>query len=256
MWRALALALLLANLGWFAWDRWLAPRAADAPGSPPAGATTAASPVPPFQLVSELPPAPPVPEREDGVMPAGDALREGAAEPILAAGMTSPSAAGAAPGAPAARCVTVGPFADLEAAAKVSTVLVGDGYAPRQRPADGQVKDGYLVRVGNLATVADQERVQRRLQRGGLDDAFAMEPQDGRYSVSVGIFRERRRAERRAQVVTQMGLAAEIQDRMRPGTVYWLDFDLKTESAAGLEGLGQGAGALQMLPCPTADAKG
>jgi hypothetical protein len=250
--RLLFLLLLLANLALFAWTQWLEPSSSTAP------AAGAALEVPRILLAGESAPA---------TAAAADAVSD---PPIPAEAGTAPAADGTvaaaatAPGAAATRCISVGPLTDLEAAARVTRVLVELGYSPRQRPADGLVPDGYIVLVGGLAGPEDQSRVQRRLERGGLTDAAALPapveaPQaanasatvDGTYAVSAGLFSERRRAERRAEVVRKIGLMPTIEERRRNGTVYWLDLDLRSPAEPeALQATGLGDGALQILPCP------
>jgi hypothetical protein len=158
------------------------------------------------------------------------------------------------PGAP--RCVSLGPFRELDIAAAATLMLKNDGYEPRQRPADGAVPADYLVVVGNLRNEADQKRVVRRLNRGGLDDAFPLPKLEDGWAVSVGVFSQAQRAERRRLAVKRMGLDAEVLERTRPGTVYWLDIDLKPAApgapdpaAAWLKPTGP-AQSLQVVACP------
>jgi hypothetical protein len=109
--------------------------------------------------------------------------------------------------------------------------------------------------IGQLEAEADQARVIGRLNRGGLDDAFALPKLDDGYAVSVGLFSQAQRAERRALAVARMGLKADVVGRTRRGTVYWLDFDLKTpggeDGAPGSPSVSTDPSqALQVLPCP------
>ena len=244
--RGLFLTLLSANLAVFAWGQWLAPRDASGSGSAPA------LEVPRIMLASEAPaPA--------SAGPAADAAGGVSAEAATAGGEGAPDAAGpgAAPvagsgvgdnPAEAARCVSVGPMVNLDAAAKVTGILVDSGYTPRQRPADGQVPDGFVVLVGDLATAADQARVQRILTRGGLTDAATL---TDRSAVSVGVFSQRNRAERRAEVVRKIGLTPVIEDRQRAGTVYWVDIDLKSEAGSdSIDAMKLSDSGLQIVPCP------
>jgi hypothetical protein len=230
--RLLFLSLLFANLALFAWTRWLAP------GS----AATAASPaleVPRILLVGES--------------SAGDAGAVPAAAPPPVDASTAADAA-AAPAADAMRCVSVGPLTDLDAAARVNGVLVELGYQPRQRPADGQVPDGWLVLVSGLADAAEQADVERRLRRGGLEDAARLPaPGGGGLAVSAGLFSELRRAERRAEVVRKIGLAPSVEPRLKAGTVYWIDIDLRNAADAGsLEAMQLGDAGLRIEPCAVA----
>jgi hypothetical protein len=149
----------------------------------------------------------------------------------------------------------MGPFADLELIAQATAMLKQDGYEPRQRPARGPVPDGHMVMIGPLKGEADQVRVVGRLNRGGLDDAFALPKLEDGYAVSVGLFSQRARAERRVLAVERMGLKASVVDRTRPGTVYWVDFDLKTAAgdAGALDPLLKASDPSQkwqVVPCP------
>ena len=238
--RGLFLTLLSVNLAVFAWGQWLAPRDGAGSGSAPA------LEVPRIMLASEAPApaaAAPAPAASDGA--ADGAL----VDPAAGEG----GASGAGPDAAenpveAARCVSVGPMVDLDAAAKVTGILVESGYAPRQRPADGQVPDGHIVLVPDLGTAEDQVRVQRILSRGGLTDAATLAD---RAAVSVGVFTQRIRAERRAEVVRKLGLKPVIEDRLRAGTVYWVDIDLKSEAgSASIDAMKLSDSGLQIVPCP------
>ncbi len=247
--RLLFMMLLLANLALFAWGRWLAPGEDAAAASP-------ALEVPRILLAGEK-----------GAAPAAAARAAAAPGPEAAPDGATPDPAAAA-AAPADRCVSVGPLVDLEAAARVTKVLVELGYSPRQRPADGLVPAGYVVVVAGLADVAEQERVQARLRRGGLADAAALPPPipagpvdpmapPVTFSVSAGLFSEAARAERRAAVVRRIGLQPTVETYRRPGTVYWVDLDLRNAAdPAALEAMKGGDSALQILPCEPPAAAG
>lgn len=269
--RALILALLLANLGYLAWSQWLAPDRSAAATAAAAGPRNA---VPGIRLVGE--PATPAGTAAAGPQPAeppagpaGPAPAGAANEAQLAPAEGVGSSASAAPAtttgatdsaAPPDRCVSLGAFASLDDVAQLTQLLKAAGREPRQRPADGMVPDGFMVVVEGLPTVAEQERVQRRLRRGGLEDAIALPRLDDTYSVSVGTFAEKRRAERRAAVVTKMGMKAGIEVRQRAGTVYWIDVDVAataTDVAGSIKAaLGNTplASDWQELPCPAPPA--
>lgn len=252
--RLLFLLLLLANLALFAWGRWLAPAEHAASNSP-------ALEVPRILLAGEKPAAP-APADTPGGSAATSAESGSAGSEAGAAPEPTVADGSAPPAAPVAnRCVSVGPLVDLNAAAQVTRVLVELGYNPRQRPADGLVPAGYIVLVGGLPDVAEQERVQARLRRGGLTDAAALPPPlpgasvdpmapPPTFAVSAGLFSEARRAERRAEVVRKIGLQPTVETYQRPGTVYWVDLDLRNAAdPAELEAMRQGNAALQIVPC-------
>lgn len=257
--RLLFLSLLFANLALFAWTRWLAPGADAATSSP-------ALEVPRILLVGEPVPAGAAAAATEGGAAGADAAGSADATDGAMADAAANAAGGSAEGSPAApgaapveatRCVSVGPVTDLEAAARVNGVLVELGYQPRQRPADGQVPDGWLVLVSGLADAAEQANVERRLKRGGLTDAAILPAAAAPFSVSAGLFSERRRAERRAEVVTRIGLTPSIEPRLKAGTVYWIDIDLRTAADAGsLESMQLGDAGLRIEACPAPPADG
>jgi hypothetical protein len=289
--RVAVLGLLLANLVVFGWSQWLAPGAGtaapvlpvtagapaparillagEAPGSqgPAAAVASAVSAAVPTAGQDSIPAAGAAGGEATtlGAMPAvatpSGAASGAAATPASAgavAATATPVAVNAALATPAIRCASMGPFTDAELTAQATLMLKQDGYEPRQRVANGAVPDGYMVVIRRLRDEADQARVVGRLGRGGLDDAFAIPKLDDGYAVSVGLFNQQRRAERRSQVVANMGFKPEILERTRPGTVYWLDFDLKTP-ATGDDPFARSADPSQkwqVVPCPGSGAVG
>jgi hypothetical protein len=127
--------------------------------------------------------------------------------------------------APVARCVSVGPFNSPERVAGASVLLRERGLEPQQREEQGEIGDGYWVYVGGLRSAADERRVLRILDQAALYDARVMPESDAGRRISVGLFSERIRAERRARVLRRLGLEPEIGERRVSGTVYWLDIN-------------------------------
>ena len=80
-------------------------------------------------------------------------------------------------------------------------------------------------------------------------------PDAGR-RLSLGLYSERSRAERRVQAVRQAGLSAEIAERRLPGTLYWVDLTpLPGASTIPLQGLVDGGSArIAVQPCLPAAA--
>jgi hypothetical protein len=84
--------------------------------------------------------------------------------------------------------------------------------------------DGFWVFVGGMKTEADTDKMLASLEHNGIKDALVMPATatEGR-RVSLGLFSERARAERRAETVKAMGIKAEVAERKLPGTLYWVD---------------------------------
>jgi hypothetical protein len=176
-------ALLFLNLAYFAWAHWI-----DAPRPPPVNEAIAH--LPQLKMAGEGPPA-------------------GRAKTALD---------------DTTNCRSVGPFVDPASSAQAATLLKAKGFDPRQRAEQGQVAVGYWVYAGRLASQAEADRALVTLERNGIKDALVMpETADTGRRLSVGFYSERSRAERRAQVVRQAGLSAEIAESKLPDTLYWVD---------------------------------
>ncbi len=117
----------------------------------------------------------------------------------------------------------VGPFGDFANHAHAAALLKARGFDPRQRDEQGQMLAGFWVYVGGLATQADADRALVTLERNGIKDALVMPDADAGRRLSLGLYSERQRAERRAEAVRHAGLKAEIAERKLPGTLYWVD---------------------------------
>lgn len=236
--------ILAVNLVYLAWAGWI-----DAAAPPPL-VTHAGPKLPELVLVSETPRsqsqlARPVTGPDGGNAPVAQTVS--IASDADNAPATSP---------PATRCVSVGPFNDLTSAARSAALLRERGFDPKQRAEAGELWEGFWVYVGGLKSETEEAKVMKALARAGISDAHAMpEDSEGR-RVSVGLFTERDRAEKRAQAVKRLGYAAEIVDRKQPGTVYWVDLDLganeRTVPTEGLLSSDDPGSRLEIRVCPSA----
>jgi hypothetical protein len=210
--RAALLLLLLANLAFFAWSQWLAPKQAALPISPKVDA-------PRLQLVAENLPAP-------------------------------------APGG-GGRCVTVGPFATNELAARARQTLNDSGYTSLPREVATNVFEGYWVYLESPATESGERRLLDRLKKGGIDDAAAVGDLGAARRISLGVFSDEARAASQSEKVAKLGLLPQIVAREKPGTAIWLDLTLKSD-APPLEGQKFPAGdsELEFKSCPAVAVSG
>jgi hypothetical protein len=203
--RAALLLLLLANLAFFAWSQWLAPKQAQLPVSPKVDA-------PRLQLA-----------RESGTIAA---------------------AAGGG------NCVTVGPFATNELAARARQTLNDSGYPSIPREEESRIFEGYWVYLESPPTESGERRLLDRLKKGGIADAAAV-GELGSRRVSLGVFSDETRAATQSERVAKLGLLPQIEAREKPGTAIWLDLTLKSDSPP-LEGQKFPAGdtELEFRACP------
>lgn len=233
--------ILAANVVYLAWAGWI-----DAPAAPPP-VTHARPALPRLMLASE--------SADDRSSLTHPVMQSGAA--VMQTAAAGNTAGTAATQTSAGRCVSVGPFNDLTSAARGAALLRERGFTPRQRAEPGELWDGYWVYVGDLKSEADEAKVVKALARAGVDDAHAMPQGDEGLRVSVGLFTERARAQKRADAVKRLGYDAQIVDRKQPGTVYWVDMDLGIADRAvpteGLLGNDEAGSRLEIRVCPTAE---
>lgn len=226
--RPVLFALLLVNLVYFAWSAWLSPRVdvvAEA-GAAPDG--------PRIQLVDEA----------NGKASDG----KGAASP--AAVVAKADAAGA-PATASTTCLSIGPFGTAGESERATTEFETAGYLASGRNEEMRVSEGYWVSLPRQTNADAESRVLARLARAGITDASVMADTDGR-RVSVGLFSERARADRRASAVSKLGFQPDVTERIRIGTTYWIDLELRTEAEVKeAEAFNEEQeGALELKPCP------
>lgn len=210
MLRALCLFLILANVLYFVWSSLMRVETHVLDRAPARTST----PVPRIALSNEVTPTPP-PETIKQVQPP----RVSPVEP------REPNAAGSA-----SACVSIGPFADLAQAAQAQAALLSANFDPRQRVEQGELWVGYWVSVQDLPTRADAEAALKTLVHNGIVDVYLMPGTDPNHVLSLGVFSDQQRAQRRAEQVRALGFAPHIEDRTRSGSVYWLDVELADPS--------------------------
>jgi hypothetical protein len=227
--RPVLFALLFANLAYFAWAHWV-----DAPR--PVVENAAFAKLPKLKM------------RNETVEPVS-APAPGSAHKVA---LTTPAAPGS--------CVSIGPFGDIGSSARAAAVLKDKGFDPKQRAVAGETSDGFWVYVGGLKTEAQVDRVRQDLVFHGITDAHAIADAGAAdRRVSVGLFSERERADKRAKQVQHLGLKAEVAERKLPVSMYWVDVTPPSENSSVpiddllAEGVGSKVG-VQACPLPVAPA--
>jgi hypothetical protein len=126
-------------------------------------------------------------------------------------------------------CVTVGPFATNEMAARARQTLNDSGYTSLPREVETRVFEGYWVYLESPPTESGERRLLDRLRKGGIVDAQAVEVGSAR-RISLGVFSDESRAATQSEKVAKLGLLPQIEAREKPGTAIWLDLTLKSDS--------------------------
>ena len=218
--KALFLALLLVNLVVLAWTAWHAPTDSRV-------STPAVSAVPTLQLASEKEPPPAIPTAPTASPSDTPPL---ATQPDSNSSSTPTDETTALLTGPA-RCISLGPFRDLAEASQASSTMRGSGYGPRTRLAQGDVWAGLWVYLADLPSRTEAQRAMSVLKQKGVADAYIMPAADQTNVISLGIFGDPERAQRRAEEVRALGFTPSVADRTRKDTVYWIDIELKPTDA-------------------------
>ncbi len=204
--RALALLIIIANLGYLGWAVLI-----DASPEPTQVASIDEN-APRLVLASERVPAEAPPNKKP-------TTRIAAAKPATA----MPSAQDSA----TEECTSVGPFQDLPTVVQASAVLEGAGFNSRQRLEQGELWVGNWVSIAGFATHEQAQNAIDKLKVKGVSDAYILPGTDPPNVISLGVFKEHDRAQRRMNEAKSLGFDATIADRTRAGSVYWIDVDLK-----------------------------
>jgi hypothetical protein len=148
-------------------------------------------------------------------------------------------------------CVTVGPFASSESAARARQTLTDSGYPSLPREEKTNVIDGFWVYLEAPSTASAERRLLDRLKRGGIEDAQAVGDLGVNRRISLGIFSDEVRAAAQSERVARLQMLPQIEARETQGSAIWLDLTLKSD-APPLEGQKFPAGdaELEFRACP------
>ncbi len=212
--RVLALILILANLCFWFWARYV-----DVPESRPVVTNPVAARTPRLMLAQEHPVT-------------------GAAAQINKE----------------LTCLSVGPFSSETQSNTVANRLIKAGFTTTARREAAEVFAGYWVTLGGFAKRADAEQTLGKLKTAGITDASLLTEEGQVNTLSLGLFSEKSNAEQRRGEAVKLGLEPQIQNRMRKGEAHWLDVSLQEPGQHLDPQLLQtddgGISRLETRPCP------
>jgi len=211
MMRGLFLALLLVNLGVFAWYHWydtdsLGPEPSAAPGGKP------------LQLMSELTPEQKKTLAAQAASVAPPAAAATVASAVAAPGLTAPSSAAALQS-----CASYGPFPDADAAEKAAARLKQAGVATSEHSVAGKARLGYWVYLPPFGSRKEAEAAAKLLQQKGVKDLYVVTDEADRNAISLGLYSQHGGAGERQKEIRKVGYKARIAERFRDEPRYWVD---------------------------------
>lgn len=196
--RMLFLALLILNLAYFGWHYY-------APPEPPPEPARIVAGIPPLELLKE-----PAEEQQQAAIPESD---------------TDDPVPDEAPPAPERICYTLGPYKDADKAEAVEQAISEAGYAVSSRSIEQREVSGYWVYLPPQASRKEALALARKLAKKGVKDYYVVPDGENANAVSLGLFSEAPRAERRTQRIAALGYQAQTAVRYRTRTLHWLDYD-------------------------------
>jgi hypothetical protein len=221
--RSFCLLLLLVNALYFIWSQVIDVQVSSLDRAP----IRAAAPSPRIVLAREVQDGIDEDEEDAEAIANVRAVVPPRVEPLASPGTVQPRLPAPVTRDDSMSCTSVGPFADLGQASQAQATLRSLGYEPRQRVAQGELWTGYWVSVRNFPNRDAAEAALKTLNANGITDVYLMPGSDPPNVLSLGVFSDYQRAQRRSEEVRSLGLRPEISDRKRAGSVFWIDVDLK-----------------------------
>ena len=121
-------------------------------------------------------------------------------------------------------CLSVGPFAERAIAEQAGNWLRSAHHVSRERSVEVDGPTTYWVAL-TMKTLQEAARVAMRLKAAGVADVEVTPPAANQTdaTVSLGVYSERERAERRVTDLRALGVNAPIVEQRHKVTQWWLD---------------------------------
>ena len=154
------------------------------------------------------------------------------------------------------RCVSIGPVGD-RAVADALKEWLAVRYTPRERVVDSAGPTTYWVSLASK-TMQEAARIAVRLRAAGVKDLEVLPPEGDRTAptLSLGLFTDRARAERRVSDLRRFAVNPLIVEQSQSASAFWFDIDLAgTEpppEAAAVTAAVTGSAGLHVGACPSA----
>jgi len=132
-------------------------------------------------------------------------------------------------------CATIGPFKTQEDAYSALLGYSSNGMRSKVRSTQAEVFVGHWVQIREIANDNVANAMLKKLDRGGLSDAYLVRTDDEGLKISLGLFDDIEGAEKTELQARSLDLAADIRPRMADRKVFYVDIALPP---------GQGAGAI------------
>jgi hypothetical protein len=134
------------------------------------------------------------------------------------------------------RCSRIGPFAESGSADSIVKQLGDRGFRVSRTSDQGDIWVGHWVQLLDLKTERDARQAVDQLVDAGLLDTYIVQTEPT-YSVSLGVFRGRKGADRVSSLARGLGMNPQTMDRFRLGTQHWIKVRFREDQALDLQDL-------------------
>lgn len=122
-------------------------------------------------------------------------------------------------------CYTLGPMLSKKALEKLRSRLEEQGYSVQTRSIEQQETAGYWVYLAPYENRKQALEIAAELARKGIKDYYVVTDKEYRNAVSLGLFSDKGRANRRMAHIRTLGYQPRKMVRYRDRTYHWLDYD-------------------------------
>lgn len=131
----------------------------------------------------------------------------------------------------ASGCFTLGPFSDQATAVVVREELEALGANATQRVIREREQYAFRVFLPPAADRAAALAKTQELRNKGITDYFVISSEVGmQNAIALGLFKQKRHADRHTKFLNQKGFEAQMQPRYRERRRYWIDYEDTTGS--------------------------
>jgi len=128
------------------------------------------------------------------------------------------------------RCYTLGPMMSEKSLEKLSSRLEERGYSVQTRSIEQQETAGYWVYLPPYENRKQALEIAAELARKGIKDYYVVTDKEFRNAVSLGLFSDKGRANRRMAHIRTLGYQSRKMVRYRDRTYHWLDYDESSDN--------------------------
>lgn len=133
------------------------------------------------------------------------------------------------PGVPTA-CYEVGPFLTQVDLRRAMNALTPQAMRIQFRETRSVIRRGWRVYIASPGSREAALDIARLLSARGLDDYYVVTAGDEQNTISLGVYRDPQRAERRQAEVAAQGFSAAIAPRNDELPEFWIDLEVAEQS--------------------------